>query len=65
MENISVITSLQKKHENSFTNQLLMCLPALYRHHNQNSNQYQQIIHVLQAICYNPRNDDELDDLFR
>lgn len=64
MENISTINLLQKKHENSFTSQLLMCLPAIYQQ-NANGNQYQQIIHALQAICYNPRPDDDLEDLFK
>jgi hypothetical protein len=42
-----------------------MCLPAIYHSHNNNGNQYQQIIHALQSICYNPRPDEDLDELFR
>jgi hypothetical protein len=66
MEVKSQISQIQKKHENSYINQLLLCLPASYiRMSNSHNNNYEQIIVAIQRMCNCLRLEEDVDDFFR
>lgn len=66
METENDLNKMLKKHENSYINQLLLCLPETYiKKHALQHNNYEKIVSVLQAMCRDAKIDEDCSDFFR
>lgn len=66
MEISTQISSLLKKHENNYINQLLLYLPPSYtKIASSSENNYEKIISGLRKLCWETKTDEDIDDFFK
>ena len=63
METFQTMSTLSKQHQNTYIQQLLLCLPPGYFHLQSSQNPHQQLINALEDISRNGLGDG-MDDLF-